>query len=643
MNQKIGVYICQCGSNISDYVNIEEVKKTAEKVQGVFLAKTTMFACADSTQKEIIEDIKANKLDGIVIASCSPKLHLFTFRNVAQRAGLNQYNYVQVNIREQCSWAHSDKPKEATLKAIQLVKAGIEKVKNSVALEPIMIEAKNSALIIGAGIAGMKAAISLANLGTKVTLIEKEHFVGGRISQWNKLFPTNENSEDIVKVLYEKIVKNENICLYTGAELIYKSGRVGNFIVKIKIRPKYFKCGCYIDADNLVKAIASCPVEFDDTFNYGLTKIKAIHFNHKGQYPDFPVIDIDKCNKCGNCLEILNNIDLEQKEEEIEINAGAVLLTTGADSYEPLNGEFGYGEIPNVITLQKFKRLIELNDKELIYNNKKIKNIAYIYCVGSRQYEGENQYCSRYCCTAAVHTSLTVKEKFPDINNFHFTRGIRTYGKQEILYNQSNKQRDIYLQFDENLPEISENNGIINIKITDILTSDKSIELDVDIIVLVTGMIPRKNDELKKILKIPIGRDKFYNEIHPKLRPVETMIDGVFISGTCQFPMNISEAVKSSLSAVAKINSLLSKGKIQLEPTLAKIEKSSCEWCDACTNICPYSAIVKVDYNGKAVAEINEANCKGCGMCLPVCPSNSIQLIGYSDVEIESMIDALIS
>ncbi len=643
MKQKIGVYICQCGSNISDYVNVEEVKEISEKIEGVFLAKTTMFACADSTQKEIIEDIKNNELDAIVVASCSPKLHLFTFRNVAMRAGLNQYEYVQVNLREQCSWAHSDNPKKATEKAIQLVKAGIEKARHSVALNTIKIESINSIIVIGAGVSGMRASIELAKMGTEVTLIEKEHFVGGRISQWNKLFTTDETSEEVISRLYKQIVENENIKLYTGAEMTSKSGSVGNFNTKISIKPRFINSDSQLDEKLVNEAIKICPIEVEDKFNYNYSKRKAIFKNHIGQYPEMPAINDDECNKCGECVKIIKEIDLDQKVKEIEINVGAILLTTGAESYEPKNGEFGYKVIDNIVTLQQFKRLVELNETELTFNNKKIKNIAYIYCVGSRQYDGENQYCSRFCCTAAVHAAISVKEKYKHINNFHFHRGIRTYGKQEILYNKSNKQGDIYLQFEDTPPEITNNNGKTSVKVNDFLTADKELEVIADLVVLVTGMIPRENSKIENILKVPIGRDKFYNEIHPKLRPVETVIDGVLISGACQAPLNITESVKSSLSAAAIANSLISKGEIELEPTLAKIDKSTCSWCDKCTDVCPYNAIVKIEREGKAVAEVIEANCKGCGMCLPVCPSNSIQLTGYTDVEIEGMIDALMS
>ena len=644
MRNRIGVYICYCGSNIGDYVDVERVKEIAGQEKDVILSKTTMFACADSTQQEIIEDIKEQKLDGIVIASCSPKLHLNTFRNVAKRAGLNQYNYIQVNIREQCSWAHSNTPSEATEKAIKLVKAGIERAKYSQPLMPIVIPSNNAALVVGAGIAGMRAAIELAEMGTEVFIIEREYFVGGRASQWKELFTTNETGREVVSRLYNTIMEKTNITLFTGTEIHSKKGSVGNFDIKLRVKPRHIKHDCEIDWEEYKKAVEICPIEFDDPFNFGITKQKAIYKNFPSEFPEIPTIDVEHCNKCGKCVTICNEIDLDQKEEILNINVGAVLLTTGASPYEPIKGEFGYQKIDNVVTLQQLKRLIELNENELIYLGKKIQSVAYIYCVGSRQIEGENKYCSRYCCTSAIHTAIMLKEKYQGIYNYHFTRGIRTYGKQEILYNKSSKQGDVFLQSYNDLPaEVYKQNGHTFVKINDILTANKELEVKADLVVLVTGMVPRDNNSINNILKVPIGRDKFYNEIHPKLRPVETVIDGVLIAGSCQAPLNITESVKSSLSAAAKVNSLISKGEIELEPNLAKIDKSTCNWCDLCTTVCPFNAIEKVEHNGKMIAAINEANCKGCGICLPVCPSNSIQLIGYTDVEMENMISALMS
>ncbi|HDP55348.1 MAG TPA: CoB--CoM heterodisulfide reductase iron-sulfur subunit A family protein [Bacteroidetes bacterium] len=644
MKNKIGVYICMCGSNISDYVDVEKVKEAAAAVEGVHLSKITMFACSDSTQQEIANDIKEQKLDAIVVASCSPKLHLFTFRNVAIQAGLNPYNYVQVNIREQGSWAHSDNKKGGTSKAIDLVKGGIARVKYSEELETIKIPSENTVAVIGAGVAGMRAAIELAEMGTKVHLVEREYFVGGRASQWNILFSTNETGQQVVSRLYNQIIKHPNITLYTATSLINKKGSVGDFTLTLRTKPRYIKPNCKLDREKLQKAIDLCPVEVDDEFNFNLTKRKAIFKNYDSEFPEIPAIDYEACTKCGECAKLCDDIDLEQQPTESTINVGAVLLSTGFNPYEPPKGEFGYGEIDNVITLQQFKRLIELSGDKLVFKGKEVKNIAYIYCVGSRQVEGENKYCSRYCCTSAIHTAILAKEKYKNINNFHFNRGIRTYGKQEILYHQSSEQGDIYLQsFDESPSRVERVGNKTIVKINDILTVNEEIEVSADLVVLVTGMTPREYSDIVSILKVPVGRDKFFNEVHPKLRPVETVIDGVLISGACQAPLNISEAVKSSLSAASKVNSLISKGEIELEPTTAMVYNDRCTWCGKCAEACPYDAISVKDYNGKQIAEVSKALCKGCGMCLPVCPENALDLIGYTDKEMENMIEALIS
>ena len=645
MKNKIGVYICHCGSNISDYVDVEKVKEIIIADKEALLVKTTMFACADSTQNEIVEDIKSNNLEAIVIASCSPKLHLQTFRNVAIRGGLNPYKYIQVNIREQCSWAHSDNPKYATIKAIDLIRASISKIKYSEELIPLKIPSRNIAVIIGAGVSGMRAAIKLANMGTYVYLIEKEHFVGGRITQWNKLYITGETGQEVITRLYKEIKSNDKIKLFTGAEVISKTGSVGNFEIKVKINPRYIQTNYKCNPENLKKAIDACPITVDDEFNFNLTKRKAIYTNYPGEYPEIPAIDADNCNKCGECAKICSGINLEQQAETITIKTGAILLTTGFDPYEPKKDEFGYNTIDNVITLQQFKRLIEIHGQgeKLIFNNKEIKNIAYIYCVGSRQPDGENKYCSRYCCTSTLHTAILVKNQFKNINNFHFNRGIRTYGKQEVLYDEASKNGDIFLQsYEDALPVVEVKNGNTTVKVNDILTANKEIEVDADLVVLVTGMVPRKNNNVVNILKVPVGMDKFLNEIHPKLRPVETVIDGVLIAGACQGPKNITESVKSSLSAAAKVNSLISMGNIEIEPTLAKIDENICEWCDKCKQVCPFDAIEKIQSNNKTIAHVIEANCKGCGMCLPVCDVNAIQLKGFTDIEMESMIEGML-
>ncbi len=642
MKKKVGVYICHCGGNISDYVDVEKVRKAVEKDESVFLAKTTMFACADSNQKEMVEDIKDQNLDGVVVASCSPKLHLLTFRAVAERAGMNKYNYVHANIREQVSWAHSDNKPGATEKAIKIVKAAIAKVRNAESLDPVRVKAIKAVAVIGAGVAGMRAAIELAEAGSEVYLIEREFFVGGRVAQWDDLCITEETGKELITRLYDEVMKHKHVTLFTGAEVVENSGSVGNFNLKVKVTPRHFNLQC--NPGELQKAIDVCPVEVPDEFNFNITKRKAIYHNYPSEYPQLPAIDVKNCTRCGACEKVCSAVDFFQKIEYLNLKVGSILLATGFDPYEPKKGEFGYGEIDNVVTFPQFKRIVHYCDDKLMYNGKEVKNIAYIYCVGSRQVDGDNKYCSRYCCTANIHTAITVKKKYKGIHNFHFNRGIRTYGKAEIWYDESSRLGDIYLQsFEHDPPAVEKQGDKTIVKIKDVLTSDRELEVVADLVVLVTGMVPRKENSIGNLLKIPKGRDKFFNEIHMKLRPVETVIDGVTIAGASQGPKNIMESMNSALSAATKSFSLIDSGELALEPTVARVDEQKCKWCGKCDDACSYSAIDKIELDGRTIARVNSAVCKGCGMCLPVCPSNALDLIGLADKDMENMIDALLS
>ena len=640
--KKIGVYICHCGGNISDYVDVEKVKNAVKDHPGVELVKITMFTCSDASQVSMVEDIKEKGLDAMVVASCSPKLHLSTFRDVAKRGGLSPYNYIQVNIREQASWAHSDKPVEATEKAIHLVIAGIEKARRFTDLKPIEIEAVNTCVVIGAGISGMRSAIELADMGTQVFLIEKDNFVGGRVAQWGKIFQGDKRGDQIAGQLFEEVKKRKNINLFTGAQIISLKGNVGNFELSVKITPRYVTGK--LTSEEFFTVQKECPKEIPDEFNFSLTSRKAIYKRNGQSWPDIPAIDMNTCEKCDICAKVgEEKIDLEQKPETLTLNTGAILVNTGFDPYEPEKGEFGYGNVPEVITLQQLMRLIELNhDQQLTYDGKQIKHIAFIYCVGSRKADGVHTYCSRFCCTGAIHAALLLQEKYQNIRTFHLHKGIRTYGKQEILYDEASRNGNLFLQFDEDNPPLVEtSNGKINIKITDILTENKELELNPDLVVLVTGMDAREDKALQNILKIPQGSDRFFNEVHMKLRPVETVMDGIFIAGASQGPKNITETMFSTLAASAKANALISKGTITLEPNLAVIDEDKCTWCEKCDEICTYGAIQQVEKDGKTVAEIINASCKGCGACLPVCPEDAIELLGYTNSEIEAMIDAI--
>ena len=640
MKERIGVYICHCGGNISDYVDVEELGKMFHAEDGIVIAKDVMFACADSNQKAMVNDIKEHNLDAIVVASCSPKLHLHTFKNVATRGGLNPTNYVQVNIREQCSWPHSDKPREATVKAAGLIRAGINRVSHSESLDNIEISVKKAVLVVGAGVSGMKAALDLAKLGNEVYLIEKDYFVGGRIAQYEKLFMSGQKGKDIVAALYAEIKNQTNITLFTGATVDNVSGSLGNFHVDVKVKPRFINGKA--DKQAVKTAMEECQVFIHDDFNFGIAKRKAIYKNYPEALPDVPVVDAEALkNETDFVSKFSAALNLNEKEEILSLIVGSVLVSTGYDSYQPAEGEYGYKTIPNVITLPEFKRLMELSSDKLIYNDKQIKKVAFIYCVGNRQKKGDNKYCSRQCCTSTIYTSIQLKEKYRDITTFHLYRDIRTYGKQEILYDQSSKQGDFYLRYDEKEPPVVGLDGkTIIVKVKDYLTAKMEMEVEADMVVLVTGMVAREDSQqISEHFKIPIGSDKFFNEIHPKLKPVETVIKGVYIGGTCQGPKNISESVQSSLSAAAKISALLKSGTVSVDPIIARVDADVCTWCGKCANVCDYTAIKEVDADGKRIALVNKAICTGCGICAPVCPVNAIEIAQYTDKEIESMID----
>jgi heterodisulfide reductase subunit A len=570
--QRVGVYICECGGNISDFVDTERLRIEVAKEPYVESVMVNMFTCSDAGQQNIIDDIKEKHLEGIVVASCSPKLHLRTFQAMARRAGLNEYQYTQVNIREQCSWAHTHDIEAATKKGLRLIRAGIAKTLHSKPLEKFRVETLSHVLIVGAGVAGLRAAISLSDIGINVHIIEKESDVGGMTKRWGTMFPQDKKGYELVETLKQELYSRDNVVLLTDAELISKEGHIGDFAVKIRVK----------------------------------------------------------------------------KEHYFSLNVGCIVVCTGFETYIPKEGEFGYG-LPGVITLPEFEELIVQTTNEsktIIHNNKPIQSICYIYCVGSRQNklmgDSVHQYCSRYCCNATIHMSSVVHDIDPTIHQFHLFRDIRSYGKYELLYEKSLEEESMYLRYDEeHPPSVSIENNTYTIIVKDSLTGNQNIKMNCDLVVLVTGMIPRDNKELVNVLKIPVGQEGFFNEIHPKLRPVETVVDGVFIAGSCQGPKNLSESIASSMAAVAKSAALLLKGYVNLEPFVARIDPDLCEWCGECMKACPYNAIHSKAIENKTIAEVEVVLCKGGGVCIPACPSQAIYIEGYTNTQIGSMIEAL--
>ncbi len=618
---KIGVYVCHCGGNISDYVDVKKVVDAIKDIPNVAIARDFVFMCSEAGQELIKEDIKNLNLDGVVVASCSPHLHEKTFRDAAKEAGLNPYLLEHICIREHCSWVHTDNVEEATRKAIWLVKAGIAKVILARELYPIRLEMKPEAIVVGGGIAGMRCAIDLARAGITVHLIEKSPFLGGRVSQIYKLYPGGKSGKEIVKELVEQIKANPNIKVYTNAEILSASGALGEFNVRIKVKPRYAR-----DVGDDV--IAKCPVEVPDEFNYGLTTRKAI-YKLDFSYPDLPVIDIENCNKCGEC-----NPNFDEQPETFDLSGSLIILATGFKPYEPKEGEFGYKVYKNVITLPVFERLLELSEGTLKYNGNEINSIAFIYCVGSRN--EEHEYCSRYCCVASLNASLAALEKFSNLRIYHIYRDIRAYGKYESYYETAGRNRVLFVKFDpESPPSVEEVNGKLVIKVKDLLTFGEEIEIPVDLVVLSVGMEPEQS-EIFTMLRVPFSRDGFLQEVHPKLRPVETAIGGILVAGACQSPKDTVETTASASAAAAKASTYLVKGFTELEPFIAEIDPDKCDGCGECVSECPVGAINIKD--GKAI--VTEALCKGCGACGAVCPNEAINLRGYYYDQFRRMIEA---
>lgn len=569
--RRLGVFICHCGGNISDYVEVEKVRAAVEHDPNVVVAKTTMFACSDAAQEEMAADIREHNLDGIVVASCSPKLHLQTFMAMAKRAELNPYCYSQANIREQCSWAHRSEKPLATEKAIRIVRSALARTRLSEKLTTIRVETTPKVVVIGAGVAGMVASLTLADMGLEVFLVEREAEVGGWTKKWGKLFPSNRQGSDLVEGLLAKVKANESITLFTEASLVEKSGTVGDFNVTLRVK--------------------------------------------------------DKSN--------------------ITINAGAIIVATGFNPYEPSEGEYGWGA-KRVMTLPQYEELLAKGDGPITFNGKPVGTVAYIYCVGSRQgeeseVEKPNTYCSRYCCSAAVHAGIKTNERDPKVNQYHLYRDMRTYGKYELLYEKAARDGSVFIRFNEDAPpQVFTEDEKMVVKVEDALDAGEEMEIPVDLVVLVTGMVPRENSELVNALKIPIGKDGFFNEIHPKLRPVETVINGVFIAGASQGPKTLAESVASSLAAVAKGGALVMKGYVDLDPHVAVVNTDACTWCGKCAEACPYDAIEKVKEGDKEVARIVDALCKGGGPCVPVCPEGAIDIKGYADEQVRSMIESMV-
>ncbi|MGD8633471.1 MAG: CoB--CoM heterodisulfide reductase iron-sulfur subunit A family protein, partial [Anaerolineales bacterium] len=551
---RIGVYTCYCGGNISDVVDCERVAKTLSELPDVVVSRTNMSMCSDAGQALIEEDIRERGVNRVVIGACAPSLHELTFRNTLERAGLNPYLYYHVGLREQSSWVHKEDPESATDKSIRLMATGIAKSRLLDSLQPIRLEAQQHALVIGGGIAGLRSALDIARNGIHVTLIEKTPFLGGRVAQLGTIFPTGEDARQLLKGLIREVVQHPKITILTQARLEQVSGYVGDFQVRIMQDTRG------VSDETGEAAMQACEQTISDPFNYGLTERKLVYRAYPGCYPETPAVDWD--NVDGNLLELSVNGDkliLKNEPRKLDLDVGAIVLATGFDPYEPHQGEYGYGQLPEVITLpQLIRHLAMLPEGEpLSWNDHPVTSLALVHCVGSRQVEGVhepqedgevNTYCSRFCCTASLHMLNEIHDRFPELNIYDLYQDIRTYGRgHEEYYRQALEDRARFVRYiAEEQPCVHEaaadDAHPVLVEVKDHLTWGEELEIPVDLVVLAVGMMPRDVSDIVQMLKISKGTDRFLLEVHPKLRPVETSVPGVILAGTAQGPMNIQES-----------------------------------------------------------------------------------------------------
>jgi len=655
---RIGVYTCYCGGNISDVVDCEKVAKELAELPNVVVSRTDMSMCSDAGQAKVEEDIREHGVNRVVIGACAPSLHEKTFRGTVSRAGLNPYFYHHVGIREQDSWVHHDDHDGATVKAVRLMSAGVAKARLLEPLEPIKLRAEKHALVIGGGVAGLRAAYDLSRRGLAVTLVEKTPFLGGHMAQLESLFPCNDDARTGLHRLMEKVVTDENIRIYTSAEVTAVRGYVGDFTVQISQQSRG------VDDENGEAAIQACQTMVPDEYNYGLTQRKVIYRAYPGCTPSTPAVDWENC--VGDCLDLEINgkkIQIENTVESFDVNVGAVVIATGFKPYTPRKGEYGYQEFPEVVTLPQFIRMMALlpEGEPLNWNGHPVRNIGFIHCVGSRQIDGVheplsdgqvNKYCSRVCCTATLHAMNEIHKRFPDINLFDVYEDIRTYGRgHEEYYTEASQNQVRFVRFHGQEPaqvmaaEKGDESPLL-LKVKDYLTWGEEIEIGLDLVVLAVGIMPYPVDDLIKLFKVSPGTDRFLLEVHPKLRPVETAVQGIVLAGTAQGPMTIQESTAAASAAASKVAALLVQGSVELEPFVAHVNTELCTGSGECVQVCAYEdaiSLQQVNVNGNMAerAVVIPANCVGCGSCVSACPNRAIDLKGWTLDQYDAMIDAL--
>ncbi len=654
---KVGVYVCHCGTNIAAKVDVAKVVESASKLPGVAIAREYKYMCSDPGQDLIVQDVKKLGLNRIVVASCSPHLHELTFRKTTANAGENPYLFHLVNIREQVSWVTED-PALATAKAIALVKAAVQRVLWHQELEPRRFPVNPSVLIVGGGIAGIHAALTLANAGKQVYLVEREPSIGGHMAQFDKTFPTLDCSACILTPKMTAVKQQPNIHLLSCAEVTEVGGFVGNFKVKVTKRPRYIdeaKCvGCGECIEFCVYKEGKYPNEFD----VGLGKRKPIYMPFPQAVPSVPLIDREACiefksHKCPKgCVEACGDrdaIDFNQKPVELELEVGTIVMATGFKTFDPHRlPQYGYGRLPNVYTSLEVERLVNASGPTLgqvvLRDGRKPQSIGILHCIGSRD-ENTNKYCSRVCCMYSLKLAHLLREK-TGAHIYNFYIDMRTPGKGfEEFYKRVLDEGVSFIRGRvaevSSWPQSPEEEGKMVLRVEDTLLGQIR-RIPVDMVVLSVGLEPRADaGEVRRRFNIGCSTEGWFLERHPKLAPVNTFTDGIFLAGCCQGPKDIPDTVAQAGAAAAEALALIDKGCVEMEPNTAWIEEELCSGCQICVGMCPYSAI-HFDAE-KVVAVLNEALCKGCGTCVAACPSGAAQQNLFRDEQLYAEVEGVLA
>lgn len=653
---RIGYYVCHCGHNIAAKVDVATVAKEIAKLPGVVISKEYKYMCSDPGQEVIHEDIKKHNLNRIIVASCSPLLHEHTFRQALDSGGLNPYFFHMVNIRENVSWVHEDQD-AATEKSIALSRAAVRRVAFHKALERREVSINPSVLIVGGGISGINAALTLANAGKKVYLVEREPTIGGHMAQFDKTFPTLDCAACILTPKMSEVKNHPNITLWTYSEVVEFSGYVGSFKAKIKRKPRYIIEDLCVGCLDCIDACIYKKPKYYDEFNVGLSKRKPIYIPFPQATPQLVVIDPENClmvknGKCKQtCIEVCDReaFDFSQTETYEEIDIGTTIIATGFQAFNPEKTPYyGYGKYDNVYTSLEVERLVNsagpTGGEVILRDGSKPKKVGIIHCVGSRD-EKTNKWCSRVCCMYSLKLAHLLKEH-SDAEIYNFYIDMRTPGKgYEEFYDKLLKEGVHFIR--GRVSEITdwaankEEEGKLVIRAEDTLVGSMR-RIPVDMVVLSVGLEPQKDSQdVRRLFNISCANDGFFMERHPKLAPVDTPSSGIFIAGSCQGPKDIPDSVAQSGAAAAQALALIDKGTMEMEPNTAFIIEDECSGCKSCIPLCPYTAIA---YNAATKkSEINEALCKGCGTCVAACPSGAIIQNLFEDDEVFSEIEGLLS